>query len=63
MAKPDYISTVEAAERLGLSRRRVLDFIKAGRIPVIKIGNSFAIRPADLAAVRVRKPGRPRKSS
>lgn len=62
VGKPDFISVRDAAGQLGLSIRRVHDLIKAGRIPVTRIGNYFAIRPADLAAVKVRKPGRPRNN-
>jgi len=56
----DLITTTEAAKRLGLSLRRVQDLVKAGRIKATLFNGTYAIRPADLAAVKVRKPGRPR---
>ncbi len=51
----------EAAERLGLSRKRVFDFIKDGRLPAQKIGTTYAIRENDLELVKERKTGRPPK--
>ena len=55
------LTTNEAAECLGVSRRRVLQLIGEGRLPTEKAGDMHLINPADLAAVRVRKPGRPPK--
>ena len=54
-----FISTKEAAAKLGISARRVQALIAAGRLPAEKIGNSFAIREIDLALVNGRKNGRP----
>jgi len=59
----DLITSTEAAARLGLSLRRVQELIKAGRLKATVFNGTYAIRPADLAAVKVRKPGRPRKST
>lgn len=53
------IGTKEAASRLGISMRRVQALIAAGRLPAEKVGNSFAIREADLAKVNGRKNGKP----
>lgn len=58
----DVMTTDHAAERLGVSRRRVLAMIAAGRLRAVKVGNQWLIRPADLERVRDRKPGRPRKT-
>jgi len=44
----DYISTIEAAEILGLTRIQVFRLVKAGKIPAIKIGRNFAIKKSDL---------------
>lgn len=44
----EYISTIEAAEILGLSRTQVFRLAKAGRIPAVKIGRNFAIKKSDL---------------
>lgn len=52
------ISTTEAATRLGVSQRRVVALIKAGRIPTTKLGRIHLIKPKDLEAVAERKPGR-----
>lgn len=53
------ISMTEAAEKLGISRKRVFDFIKAERLPAQKIGKTYVIREVDLELVRERKTGRP----
>ena len=57
----DLISSKEAAEKLGLSIRRVQALITDGRLPAQKIGNSFVVREKDLELVRDRKAGRPKK--
>jgi excisionase family DNA binding protein len=59
------LTTAQAAERLGVSPRRVVALITAGRLPAAKFGRDWVIREADLAAVQ-RLPqgwpkGRPRK--
>jgi excisionase family DNA binding protein len=56
----DLISSKEAAEKLGLSLRRVQALTTDGRLPAQKIGNSYVIRDKDLELVKVRKPGRPK---
>jgi len=58
---PKYIDTGEAAKRLKVTRRRVQALIAAGRLRAVRLGRDWLIEPADLAAVRNRKPGRPRK--
>ena len=55
------ITTADAARKLGISRVRVHQLITSGRLRAEKFGSAYAIVPADLAAVRVRKPGRPKK--
>ncbi len=57
------ISSKEAAEKLGLSLRRVQALITDGRLPAQKIGNSFVIQEKDLELVRERKIGRPTRQS
>ena len=52
------ISTEEAAQELGVTRRRVQALIRSGRLKAEKVGRSYVIRPYDLEAVRCRKPGR-----
>jgi excisionase family DNA binding protein len=58
----DYISTTQAAEKLKVSRRRVLALIAEGRLPAERLGREYLIRPKDLAKVKDRKPGRPPKA-
>jgi excisionase family DNA binding protein len=55
------IGTAEAAQRLGVSQDRVRALIKAKRLPAKKLGRDYFIDPKDLALVKNRKPGRPRK--
>lgn len=55
------ISSKEAAERLGLSLRRVQALITTGKLPAQKIGNSYVVKEKDLELVKERKPGRPSK--
>lgn len=58
----DLISSKEAAEKLGISIRRVQALITEGRLPAQKIGNSFVVNEKDLELVRERKAGRPAKA-
>ena len=53
------LTTAEVAERLGVTRARVLALIRAGRLPTVRAGPLHLIDPADLALVQDRKPGRP----
>lgn len=55
------LTTKQAAERLGVSERRVRAMITAGQIKAESFGRSHVIREKDLAAVADRKPGRPAK--
>ena len=57
------ISSKEAAEKLGLSLRRVQALITSGRLPAQKIGNSYVVNEKDLELVKERIPGRPSKRS
>lgn len=59
MSKGDLISSGEAGALLGISRQRINQLIRSGRLPAQKIGIYYLIRRADLAKVAVRKPGRP----
>jgi excisionase family DNA binding protein len=60
---PRPISTEEAAAELGISRRRIAAMILNKQIPTRRIGRSLYVYQADLDAVRIRKPGRPRKNN
>ena len=54
-----FLTTTDAARRLGVSQRRVQALIGAGRLPAERYGRDWLIRVDALAAVRDRKPGRP----
>ncbi len=56
------ITTAQAAEKLGISVRRVQELIGAGRLPAQQFGRTYVVDEADLKLVEDRKPGRPRKS-
>ena len=55
------IGTKEAAARLKISVRRVQALIASGKLPAERIGNSFAIKEADLVLLNGRKNGRTTK--
>lgn len=55
------LTTQEAAERLGVSIRRVQALIQSGQLRAEKIGRDYIIREEDLEQVLNRKPGRPKK--
>ena len=56
------ISTNEAAERLGITRRRIVALILDGRLTAQKVGRDYVIDEKDLKLVEDRKPGRPSKA-
>lgn len=56
------ITTGEAAERLGVTVRRVQALIAAAKLPAQKFGRDYMIDEADLKLVEDRKVGRPRKA-
>jgi len=53
------LTTTGAARRLGISRRRVLAYVAAGRLPAQRFGVAWMIQADDLAVLVRRKPGRP----
>lgn len=55
------ISVAEAAAELGLMPRRVRALIQAGRLAAKMIGGTYIIDSRALDAVRVRRPGKPKK--
>ena len=55
------LTTAKAAKRLAISPRRLLDLIKAERLPAQPFGRTYMIREKDLKFVKNRKPGRPKK--
>jgi excisionase family DNA binding protein len=57
------ISTTEAGERLGISRKRIHQLIEEGKLPAKKVGKVYIIDPKDLKLVQNRPSvGRPKKS-
>lgn len=65
MAKADdeFITTNQAADKLGVTRQRVLQLIEQGRLEAKLFANVYMIRKSALAAVEDRKPGRPPKQA
>jgi excisionase family DNA binding protein len=59
----EFLTTQQAAKRLGISDVRVRQLVREGRLPATLFGRVFMIREADLKAVGHRKPGRPRKGA
>ena len=57
----EFLTTNEAAERLGVSSIRVRQLIAEGRLPAQKFGTAHMIKVSDLKLVEDRKPGRPPK--
>ena len=57
----EVIGTAEAGRRLGIGAKRVWVLIHTRRLKAIRVGRDWVIDPADLAAVAVRRPGRPPK--
>jgi excisionase family DNA binding protein len=56
------LSTKEAAEKLGVSLRRVQQLITEGTLKANKVGRDYVITEKDLECVKVyKKPGRPPK--
>ena len=56
------LTTKEAAERLGITPRRVIAMIQAEQLPAEKFGRDYMIKEKDLKLVEDRKVGRPRKN-
>lgn len=54
MLGKELISTTQAAERLGLSRQRVLQIIDLKWLPAQKVGRNYVIDAADLRFVTYR---------
>jgi excisionase family DNA binding protein len=61
MKADNFLSVPEAAEKLGVSRWRVNQFINENRLPAQKVGRAYIIKETDLKLVENRKPGRPSK--
>lgn len=55
------LTTAQAADRLGISPRRVRQLIKVGALTARRVGRDWLIDERALVKVAVRTPGRPRK--
>jgi excisionase family DNA binding protein len=53
------LTTRQTADALGVSVRRVHQFIEEGRLPAEKLGRDYFINEGDLRLVENRKVGRP----
>jgi len=53
------ITAVEAARRLGVSRRRVLQLIAQGRIKATLLAKTYMVDPESVAAFKRQPPGNP----
>jgi excisionase family DNA binding protein len=56
------ITTAQAAERLGISVRRVQELINSKRLPAQQFGRTYVVNEEDLKLVENRKVGRPPKA-
>jgi excisionase family DNA binding protein len=54
-----FLTTQEAAKKLGVTAGRVRQMIICGQLPAMKIGRDNLIREIDLKLVEDRKVGRP----
>ena len=54
-----YLGTAASAKRLGITDGRIRQLILKGKLKADKTGRDWLILPADLDAIKNRKPGRP----
>lgn len=59
----EYVTSREAADLLGLSKARVDQFVRKGRLSGVMVGNTRLIPRAEVEAMKKtpRPPGRPKK--
>jgi excisionase family DNA binding protein len=58
----EMLTTLQVAERLGVTAGRVRQMIVDGQLPAVKFGRDNFIKASDLKLVRNRKVGRPPKT-
>ena len=58
----EQLTTKQASEILGVSRRRVIALIEQGKLKARKFSNVYVISPKDLETIKNRKNGRPESS-
>ena len=57
-----YLTTKEAAERLGVTESHVCRLVRQGRLEAVRVGQrALLIRNASIRTLKRRPPGRPRK--
>ena len=56
-----FLTTKQAAERLGVTAGRIRQMILSGQLPAVKVGRDNLIKASDLSLVDGRKVGRPPK--
>lgn len=56
----EYLTTQEAADRLGLSKRQVQTLIKRGQLPAERVGHIWLLKPEDVETFQRRPVGRPK---
>ena len=60
----EQLNAKDAAEKLGVSDRRILAMIKEGKIKAVNIGGGYLIEESELKNVKVQgKAGRPKKET
>ena len=57
------LTTSEVATKLGVTRWRINAMIRDKRLPAERFGGIWLVKEKDLAAVMVRKNGRPKKAA
>lgn len=55
------LSVAEAAQKLGVTRGRINQFISEERLPAQKVGRAYVIKEGDLKLIEDRQNGRPAK--
>jgi helix-turn-helix protein len=59
--KSEWLTPAQVGEMLGISKQRVSQLIKSGRLPTITIDKKYYVSPADVESLKDRRIGRPRK--
>jgi len=62
MSDDKLLSTNDVADELGITRQRVLQLVKSGRLKSQKIANVHLFKLEDLEPVRNRVAGKPKKT-
>jgi excisionase family DNA binding protein len=59
-AIPGFVTTKQAATMLGVSNHRMYQYVKAGHLPVIRVGKAFMLRVEDVERFKPHPSGRVR---